>query len=70
MANRHELEIEINTKGEIQVKVKGAKGKKCLDYVQLFNTMGEVKDQEKTGEYYEPEPGVFITDKTQNRFGG
>ena len=67
MATKHELEIEIGADGKVEVKVKGAKGKSCLEYVQLFNTMGKVTDQQPTGEYYEPEPGVFITDQTNTR---
>lgn len=67
MAQRHELEIEIGTDGSVQVHVKGAKGKKCLDYVQLFAAMGEVRDQELTSEYYEPETPVGVTDTTKTR---
>ncbi|MCL5105040.1 MAG: DUF2997 domain-containing protein [Armatimonadetes bacterium] len=65
MANKHELEIEINARGQVEVRVKGAKGKKCLDYVHIFNTVGKVSDQQLTSEFYEPEPSVIITDQTQ-----
>lgn len=70
MAAKHELEIEISAAGKVEVHVKGAKGKSCLDYVQLFNTIGRVEDKQPTSEYYEPEPGVFIADhtKTRNKF--
>ncbi len=67
MATKHELEIEISASGKVDVRVKGAKGKKCLDYVQLFNNVGRVSDQQLTSEYYEPEPGVFIVDHTEAR---
>lgn len=67
MAAKHELEIEINAKGKVEVMVKGAKGKRCLDYVQLFSSIGKVEDQQTTSEYYEPDPTVHITDQTQNR---
>ncbi len=68
MATKHELEIEIGINGDIQVHVKGAKGKQCLKYVELFNTIGNPKDQEVTSEYYEPEPGVGILDQNRTRF--
>ena len=68
MAARHELEIEISASGEVQVRVKGAKGKQCLNYVELFTQMGQVGDQKLTGEFYEPEPKVEITDQTRTRF--
>ena len=67
MANKHELEIEISAKGLVEVRVKGAKGKQCLDYVQIFNTIGKVSDQQLTSEYYEPDPSVTITDHTQTK---
>ncbi|MCE5321698.1 DUF2997 domain-containing protein [bacterium] len=65
MANKHELEIEISAKGQVEVKVKGAKGKKCLDYVQIFSTIGKVSDQQLTSEFYEPGQDVSIIDHTQ-----
>lgn len=70
MAQRHELEIEIGADGSVKVHVKGAKGRKCLDYVKLFAAMGEVTEQELTSEYYEPETPTTVTDatKTQTRW--
>lgn len=68
MASKHELEIEINSSGKVEVHVKGAKGKKCLNYVQLFGKVGKVTDQQVTSEYYEPESGVGIVDTTKTRF--
>lgn len=68
MAAKHELEIVIDATGEVHVHVKGAKGKKCLEYVELFNQVGVVKDQKLTGEFYEPESNVGITDQTHTRF--
>lgn len=68
MAAKHELEIEISPTGEVQVHVKGAKGKQCLSYVQVFSRIGEVTDQKLTGEFYEPEPQIGIVDQTKTRF--
>ena len=34
MAQRHELEIEIAPDGKIQITVHGAKGKRCMEYVE------------------------------------
>jgi hypothetical protein len=67
MAQRHELEIEIGPDGNVKVHVKGAKGKKCLDYVKLFAALGDVTEQELTSEYYEPETPVGVTDTTKTR---
>lgn len=67
MAQRHELEIEIAPDGKIQVTVHGAKGKRCMEYVELFQTLGRVTDEQKTSEYYEPDGTVSITDSTKTR---
>ena len=53
---QHEVEIEITASGEVKVHVKGAKGKACMEYAQwLTEVIGQVKDQQLTSEYYEPE---------------
>ncbi len=67
MAQRHQLEIEISPSGDVQVRVKGAKGKQCLKYVELLASVGTVRDKQMTSEYYEPEPTVRITDETKTR---
>jgi len=69
LAAKHELEIEIEPDGQVQVHVKGAKGKQCLEYVELFNTIGAITEQRLTREYYEPEPKVGITDRIRTRLG-
>lgn len=68
MATKHEMEIEISPTGKIEVVVKGAKGKKCMEYVQIFSSIGKVSDQQKTGEYYEPEATVSLIDSIRSRF--
>jgi hypothetical protein len=68
MAAKHELEIEIDAQGKIQVHVKGAKGKQCLEYIKIFNTIGKTSDQQTTSEYYEPEPRVGIIEDIRTRF--
>jgi hypothetical protein len=62
MPSKHELEIEISADGNVQVHVKGAKGKQCLQYVELFSMLGPVTAQKHTGEYYEPDPTIGISD--------
>lgn len=53
---QHEVEITISRTGEVKVHVKGAKGKACLEYAQwLTEVVGQVKSQQNTNEYYEPE---------------
>lgn len=68
MAVKHEMEIEISPAGKVEVVVKGAKGKKCMEYVQIFNSMGKVTDKKNTGEYYEPEETVSLIDSIRSRF--
>ena len=53
---QHDVEIEILKTGEVKVHIKGAKGKSCMTYAKwLTELIGEVKDQQLTSEYYEPE---------------
>lgn len=63
----HELDIEIDPKGHVKVHVKGAKGKKCLEYVKLFQEIlsGEVVEQRLTSEYYEQPVEIVGQEKTQ-----
>lgn len=54
-----ELEIEILPDGETKVHIKGVKGKKCLEYADVFKKLvGKVKSQKLTSEYYEPETHI------------
>jgi len=56
---QEELEIEIDPIGQVQIHVKGAKGKRCLDYVEVFRALlGPVTEETLTGEYYEAETVV------------
>jgi hypothetical protein len=54
-----ELEITIGTDGNVQLHVKGYKGKSCLDAMRMFEQIvGELKSQRETSEFYEPEEVV------------
>jgi len=58
MAQR-EFEITILTDGQVQLHVKGFKGRQCLELVKLFEQLvGELKSQQNTSEFYEPEEQV------------
>ena len=58
MAQR-EFSITIGADGGVEVHVKGYKGKNCSEAVKLFEQIvGEVKAQERTSEFYEPEEQV------------
>jgi Protein of unknown function (DUF2997) len=67
---RHELEVIVTPSGEVRVEVKGAKGKACLEYVELFQErVGRVKQKRLTSEYYEPErkSGIVDSERTRTR---
>ncbi len=58
MAQR-EFDITIAPNGEVKVHIQGFKGKSCLEVVKLFEKMvGELKSQQQTSEFYEPEEEV------------
>lgn len=48
------LDVEISPTGEVKVRVRGAGGPACLEYVEAFRrAIGPVVEQELTPEYYE-----------------
>jgi hypothetical protein len=58
MAQR-EFELTIAADGSVEVHVKGYKGKSCSEAVKLFEQIvGELKSEQKTSEFYEPEEQV------------
>ena len=58
MAQR-EFEITIGKTGEVEIHVKGFKGRACMDVVKVFEEIvGEMKSAQHTSEYYEPEEQV------------
>ena len=62
---QREFEITIGKTGEVELHVKGFKGRACLDAVKLFEEIvGEMKSQQQTSEFYEPEEQVqYRTDQ-------
>jgi hypothetical protein len=58
MAQR-EFDITIGADGSVEVHVKGYKGKSCTEAVKLFEKIvGEIRAEQKTSEFYEPEEQV------------
>jgi hypothetical protein len=54
---KQDIEIVINSKGEVTFEVKGVKGGSCLAETQFLQEAlggtGAVVEQQKTNEYYE-----------------
>jgi hypothetical protein len=58
MAQR-EFEITIGANGMVEVHLKGYKGRSCLEAMKMLEQIiGEVKSEQKTSEFYEPEEQV------------
>jgi hypothetical protein len=56
---QREFDILISPKGEVELQVKGYKGKTCLEAMRLFEQIvGELKSQTVTSEFYEPDEVV------------
>jgi hypothetical protein len=54
-----EFEITIGKAGEVELHIKGVKGRGCLEVVKMFEEIvGEVKSQRQTSEFYEPDEQV------------
>lgn len=55
MAQR-EFDITIGPDGNVELHVKGFKGRSCLEAMKLFEqVVGELRSQRETSEFYEPE---------------
>jgi len=53
---QREFNIKIGADGSVEVDVKGYKGRSCTEAVKLFEQIvGEIKAEQKTSEFYEPE---------------
>ena len=62
MADKTELEITIGPDGEVRIVTHGLKGQACLaETKDLEKALGEVKQREKTREFY------LAEDKTRTR---
>jgi len=56
---QREFEITIGKTGEVELHLKGFKGRACLDAVKIFEEIvGEMKSQQQTSEFYEPDEQV------------
>jgi hypothetical protein len=56
---QREFDITIGQTGEVELHVKGFKGRACMDVVKIFEEIvGEMKSQQQTSEFYEPEEQV------------
>jgi hypothetical protein len=56
---QRELEITIAPDGGVELHIKGFKGKGCLEVMKVFEQIvGEMKEQRKTSEFYEPDEQV------------
>ncbi len=55
MAQR-EFNVTIGADGSVEVHIQGYKGRSCTEAVKLFQQIvGEIKAEQKTSEFYEPE---------------
>ena len=58
---QREFEITIAPDGEVELHIKGYKGKGCLNAIKMFEkVVGELKSQSQTNEFYEPDEQVQL----------
>jgi hypothetical protein len=56
---QREFDISIGADGNVELHVKGYKGKGCLEAMKMFEKIvGELKSQRETSEFYEPDEQV------------
>ena len=61
--------IKLSPNGEIQMTTQGVKGKKCLDYLEVFKKLVKVNiiDTKLTDEYYETETELTTDNQEEIR---
>ncbi|HET6611620.1 MAG TPA: DUF2997 domain-containing protein [Kofleriaceae bacterium] len=68
---RQEIEITIDAKGEVSFSIKGVKGSACVDETRfLEDAIGEVRERERTSEYYEDPKTAHIYAGAGDEDGG
>jgi hypothetical protein len=68
MKSGDELEIEIDEFGAVRVTTHNVKGKRCLEYAELFQEiLGALESKELTPEYNQIEVGVESQVHAENR---
>ncbi len=56
---QREFDITIGADGNVELHVKGFKGRSCMEVVKLFESIvGEIQSRNQTSEFYEPEEQV------------
>jgi hypothetical protein len=56
---QREFDITIGRDGAVELHVKGYKGRGCVEAMKIFEKIvGELKAEQKTNEFYEPEEQV------------
>lgn len=56
---QREFDITIAPNGDVELHVKGFKGKSCVEAMKVFEKIvGELKSQRETSEFYEQEEEV------------
>ena len=58
---QREFDIVIAPDGGVEVRVKGYKGKSCLEVLKMFEqVVGELQSRRETSEFYEPDEQVQL----------
>jgi hypothetical protein len=55
-----EIEITIHPNGQVEYTIKGVKGSACQDISALLEKLGQVEQEERTGEFYEREGDTHV----------
>jgi hypothetical protein len=58
---QREFDIIIAADGGVEVRVRGYKGKSCMEVMKMFEqVVGELKSTDQTHEFYEPDEQVQL----------
>lgn len=61
MAVQHEIEFSITPDGNVELTVKGVKGKQCVPIAELFHVLGKIEADRPSAEFYDREEERNVT---------
>ena len=58
---QQDFEIKISPEGEVRIRIRGTKGKSCVECVEfLTQVLGPVKAMQRGADFYDPDAKVRI----------
>lgn len=61
-----EVVLRIREDGQVELEVKGQRGPGCVDVARAFDSLGEIVEESRTGEFYQGSAGTEVTTRRRS----